>query len=372
MVGEQKVLLVLATYGPRPYTIDSVAAALKATDQFVRTSSFGRARLKTRIVPYLNTFATESRSCGWDDAGLNGLIAPPRAALEDAGYQVAAWDRIVYVVVGSNCSFHGAAIGREALLTEAPQRWLLLHELGHTYGLAHAASTLCGVCPINDRGDPFSPMGDGAGFTDFSTYEKTLLGWLPASTYARGNGKYALALATARNSAPHALVVETAAGQYWLERRAGQGLVVRLVDPDKDEPPFRPQSVLLLNPSANHRPWFAPGEVLRVPGTFNATLASGRVRFAWADTVAPSTPRILDASTGTSVRVRWTNSFERGSGIAYYSVAIDGKEAARAGAREEGALLTPTKGGHSVSVRAIDRAGNRSGADIVSIHVTSA
>lgn len=369
MMGEQKVLLVLATYGPHPYRIDSVAEALKATDQFVRKSSFGRARLKTQIVPYLNAFATEPRFCGWDDGGLNDLIAPPRAALEEAGYQIAAWDRIVYVVVGSNCSFHGAAIGREAILTEAPQRWLLLHELGHTYGLAHAASTLCGVCPINDRGDPFSPMGDGEGFTDFSTYDKALLGWLPASTYVRGNGKYPLALATARNNAPHALVVETAAGQYWLERHAGQGLVVRLVDPDREEPPFRPQSVLLLNPAGNHRPWVAPGEILRVPGAFNASLASGRVRFAWADTVAPSTPRILDASTGTSVRLRWTNSFERGSGIAYYSVSIDGTEAARVSATKDDTLLTPTKGGHAISVRAIDRAGNRSGADIVTIHL---
>jgi Gametolysin peptidase M11 len=50
-----------------------------------------------------------------------------------------------------------------------------VHELGHTYGLAHAGASECPLCPILEQGDPFSPMGSG--FVDFSAYEKHLLGW---------------------------------------------------------------------------------------------------------------------------------------------------------------------------------------------------
>lgn len=290
MTGEQSVLFVLTTYGPRPYTVDSVAATVKQTADFFRTSSFGQTRLKTRIVPWLDAFATQPHFCGWDDRGLEALISPGRSMLEAQGYDLTAWDRIVYIVVGANCSFHGAAYGREAIITEAPKRWLLVHELGHTYGLPHAASTLCLVCPVTDRGDPFSPMGEGPGFTDFSTYEKAVLGWLPAPQHLHRNGLYRLALAGARNNLPHVLVVDAAqGGQYWVERRAGRGLVIRFVDPATEAPPFVAQPVLLMDPTGRHRPWAAPGETLRIPGTFNARLTAGSVRFALTQGVSYAT-----------------------------------------------------------------------------------
>jgi hypothetical protein len=286
MLGEQSVLVVLATYGPRPYTIDSVAATVKQTADFFSKSSFGQTRLRTRIVPWLDAFPLQPRFCGWDDRSLEGLISPPRAMLSAQGYDLNAWDRIVYVIVGANCSFHGAAYGREAIVTEEPKRWLLVHELGHTYGLPHAGSTQCSVCPITDRGDPFSPMGEGPGFADFSTYEKAMLGWLPAPVFLHRNGLYRLALAGARNKVAHALVVDDGQGrQYWVERRAGQGLVIRFVDPETEAPPFLAQPVLFMDPTGRHRPWVAAGETFRVPGTFNAKLTAGSVRFTLTQSV---------------------------------------------------------------------------------------
>ena len=296
MVGEQSVLVVLATYGPRPYTIDSVASAVKQTDDFFRKSSFGQTHLRTRIVPWLDAYPSAPRFCGWDDRSLEGLISPARSMLQTLSYNLNAWDRIIYVVVGANCSFHGAAFGREAIVTDAPKRWLLVHELGHTYGLSHAASTQCAVCPVTDRGDPFSPMGEGPGFADFSTYEKAELGWVPAPFYLRKNGRYRLALAGARNNIAHALVIDAADRQYWVERRSGQGLVIRSVDPQTEAPPFLPQPVLLMDPSGHHRPWVAAGETFRVPGAFNAKLTPGplpSVRFTWIENVASPKPHLL-------------------------------------------------------------------------------
>jgi hypothetical protein len=146
------------------------------------------------------------------------------------------------------------------------------------------------VCPVTDRGDPFSPMGEGPGFTDFSNYEKSQLGWLPAPRHLEKNGLYRLALARARNNLAHVLVIDDAeGGQYWVERRTGQGLVIRFVDPATETPPFVAQPVLLMDPSGRHRPWVAPGETFRVPGAFNAKLTAGSVRFAWAQSVSSAT-----------------------------------------------------------------------------------
>ena len=59
-----------------------------------------------------------------------------------------------------------------------PTAALVTHELGHTFGLPHAGASRCAAtCPVDESGDPFSPMGEG--FTDFSAYEKRQLGWLP-------------------------------------------------------------------------------------------------------------------------------------------------------------------------------------------------
>ncbi len=140
------------------------------------------------------------------------------------------------------------------------------------------------TCPIDETGDPFSPMGDG--FSDFSTYEKRQLGWLPEPSRVAKAGVYRLARADLKSSLPHTLVVPTAAGDYWLELRRGRGLVVRLVVPDSAAPPFSAPATLLMNPTRKHRPWVASGETFRATGLFTAKLAPRGVRFTLAEQTA--------------------------------------------------------------------------------------
>jgi hypothetical protein len=285
VTGDQRVLVVLAKYGPHPYTVASVQETLRAAQAFYERSSYGQVRLRPQVTGWLTAFSARPHCADWtsrDTSRLDAFVAPARAAAVSAGYNLSAYDRVVYSMVGSDCQFLGIAWGHSAVLTQVPTARLVVHELGHTYGLAHAASAGCAqTCPIDETGDPFSPMGDG--FSDFSTYEKRQLGWLPEPLRVAKAGMYRLARADLKSSLPHTLVVATAAGDYWLELRKGRGLVVRLVVPDSAAPPFSAPAVLLMNPTRKHRPWVASGETFRATGLFTAKLAPRGIRFTLAE-----------------------------------------------------------------------------------------
>jgi len=280
--------MVLATYGPRPYTVASVQQTLHETQAFYERSSYGQMRLRPQVTGWLTAFSARPHCADWtsrDTSRLDVFVAPARAAAVAAGYNVAAYDRVVYNVVGSDCQFLGIAWGRSAVVTQEPTAALVVHELGHTYGLAHAASAACAVtCPIDETGDPFSPMGEG--FSDFSTYEKRQLGWLPEPLRVSRAGTYRLAKADAKSALPHTLIVPSAAGDYWLELRKGRGLVVRLVMTDSAAPPFAASAILLMNPTKKRRPWVASGETFRASGLFTAKLSPRGVRFTLTDQTA--------------------------------------------------------------------------------------
>jgi hypothetical protein len=280
VTGDQQVLVVLATYGPRPYTVADVQQAMKETADFYERSSYGQMRLRPQVTGWLNAFPARPRCADWtsrDTTRLDTFVAPARAAAITAGFNVASYDRVVYSIVGSDCIFRGIAWNRSIVVTEAPTPALLAHELGHTFGLPHAGASACATCPVDESGDPFSPMGEG--FTDFSAYEKRQLGWLPEPLRVSKPGTYRLAPAGLKSNLPRALVLPTSEGNYWFELRQGRGIMVRLVVPEAAAPPFAAPSVLLTNPTSKRRPWVATGETFRARGLFTAKLAARGLRF---------------------------------------------------------------------------------------------
>jgi hypothetical protein len=279
--GDQRVLVALVTYGPRPYTVASVEQTLRRTQAFLERSSFGQMRLRSQVTGWLTAFTARPRCADWTSgvtSRLDSFVAPARNAASSAGFSLSGYDRIVYVVVGSDCQFRGIAWDRSIVLTQQPSAQLLVHELGHTYGLAHAASAPCAqACPIDETGDPFSPMG--AGLSDLSAYEKRQLGWIPKPVHLRHAGLYQLARADLKSTLPHALVVPTPAGDYWLELRPARRLVIRLVLPRAAAPPFAAPAILLTNPTNRHRPWVTSGETFRAASAFTAKLEPHGIRF---------------------------------------------------------------------------------------------
>jgi hypothetical protein len=178
--------------------------------------------------------------------------------------------------------------------------------------------------------------------------------------------------------------VPVAAGEYWLEYRPkprgrssrfeplAPGVLVRFVNPADTEEPFGPTPVLLLAEGRETRPPLVRREVFRAPGVFTARVVSltgtrAAVRFVWTDRLAPTTPEITEpvstVDAGSRLAVRWDAAEDQGSGVAHYLVSVDGKAPVKALGRS--ATLNATgPGAHKVSIVAVDRAGNRSLAQV--------
>jgi hypothetical protein len=282
------VLIALATAGDEPYSVQAVEKVVRAADAFIRASSFGNETLTFDVTPWLRAFGSAPGCGGLTDGSLDDLVAPVRTAAERAGYVPGDYNRIMYTIAGSHCGFFGQTWGTQVLLTREPRVQLIVHELGHTFGLGHAQASMCpSRCAVDDTGDPYSPMGSGT--MDFSVYEKATVGWIGRQPRARKPGFYTIAPGGIATTRAQALVVDTRYGQWWLEYRTKpfRGVLARFIDRAPVAPPFAPSARLMLDPAHKGRPWIAAGETYGADGTFSIRVTrtrpdAARIHFAWA------------------------------------------------------------------------------------------
>lgn len=377
VLGEQRILVALVTWGPKPFARDDVQTIVFGqVDAFYRSMSYGRASLTGVVTPWLDSFDMPV-ACNLPQVRAEGT-----AAAVAAGYDPAKYDRIVFVHPEQNCPWSGVTQAAAVYLNGAVTAYLVAHELGHSFGLGHSNLTDCKHhgCGALEYGDPYDTMGVGSG--DFNAKAKFDLGWLTNITRPAKNGTYVLAPIERASPLPQAFVVTTASDQYWIEYRshaaqsddgrqtAGAGVIIR-VSPSPDLNDFASSGIpnlLLANPDGRHRPELRHGERFVDAGAFTLTVlqASGdraRLRFRWTDATAPRTPRFTAALVGGRVQVTLDSAREKGSGVAKYDITLDRRTPLSVGGDATEAPVQigrPLPGTHTVTVVVIDRAGNRS------------
>jgi Gametolysin peptidase M11 len=352
---------------------------------FLRRSSFDRVSIHGDVTPWVRAYGDAAPVCPppVHERVAPGLADPPTEAAVRAGYTPSSYERVIYVVPRIECPFLAVGVNREVLLNGVLSPWHVVHELGHTFGLAHAYGTRCttaNVCTHDEYGDPFSPMGRG--LVDFSAYEKLAMGWIRDVVRAARTGTYHVGRPDVLAAAPHALVVATGRGEYWLEQRldvSPPGLAVRLVEPDVPDDDLAPPTRFQHDPARTGKEVVGAGEVFRVPATFSVAyeaLADGTadLRFTWTDRVRPSRPAVSAPKTvrvGRLFRVAW-RTVERGSGVASCTVAVDNRIAASVeGGVTQASVSVATPGARRLGVACTDRAGNRSRVSLRRIRVVS-
>jgi hypothetical protein len=94
------------------------------------------------------------------------------------------------------------------------------------------------------------------------------------------------------------------------------------------------------------------------------------VEFEWTDTTAPKAPVITGLAkrvrAGGTLEISWNDAHELGSGLSHYEVKLDKRTAVSVPVQFAFTPIVrvkkPAPGAHTVSIVAVDRAGNRSAA----------
>jgi len=377
VLGPQRILVALVTWGPQPIARDDVQKIVfDQVDAFYRSMSYGKVSLTGTVTPWLHAFDVPV-ACN-----LPVVRAQGSAAALAAGYDPAKYDRIVFVHPEQNCPWSGVTQAATVYLNGAVTRYLVAHELGHSFGLGHANLTDCKHqgCGALEYGDPYDTMGVGA--SDFNAKAKFDLGWLTNVTRPAKNGTLVLGPIERTSKLPQAIVVTTGNDQYWIEYRglttktedgrqtAGSGVILRVsASPDlHDFASSGIPNLLLANPNGRHRPELRGGERFIDPGAFTLTVVQtsdsrARLRFRWTDATKPRTPRFTAALVGGRVQVTLDSVRERGSGLGHVDITLDRRAPLSIGGDATDAPVQigrPLPGTHIVKVVVVDRAGNRS------------
>jgi hypothetical protein len=355
-LGEQRIALVLVTWGPQPVTESAAREAAAETEAYVREASFGKASLSIEVRGWVN--ALQRRPFGCDTAGVHERV---RGQVDLRGY-----DLVAYLMPRMDCPWTGAYFAPGVWMLDEISKNLFAHELGHNWGVAEEGPAwICTPrCRAQNYASPFSVMGHGSGH--FNAFEKWRYGWIELAGPALRNGTYEIARIDRPSSLPHALYVVSGADEYWIEHRpeVDWPVVHAGANSARTTPSRFPQRNLLL--TGHRRPKLAVKGSFEVVRT-SADAERATFRFRWTDRTRPSRPRI-DAFVRGRLVTLYFPAADKGSGVDRYLLRVGSRRIAFPATEFQGAELLGRdafyrvrlpRGRHRIAVRAVDRAGNR-------------
>lgn len=221
-LGEQKVLVIMVNFQDNP-------SDMRYTVDYVRNEMFGTTNNFYREVSYQQTWLSGDVG-GWFTIPMNSsscdtamIASRAKEAASAAGFNLAAYNRFVYVLPGTNaCSWSGwGTIGgnpSQSWIAGSFKVRIVAHELGHNFGLYHSNHLECGPssigsnCSVVEYGDSLDIMGQSLGSAHFNAFQKERLGWLiygnsPPVTTIQNDGTYWLSPYETVGNAPKALKI---------------------------------------------------------------------------------------------------------------------------------------------------------------------
>ncbi|WP_437276408.1 RICIN domain-containing protein [Sorangium sp. So ce375] len=197
--GTKRVLVLRVQFdgGQTLGTEQDVRNTMAGAATHLAGSSFGKMQLEYDLAgPFNITFGKCDDYNRWQNEA--------RTAARNAGFDLNAYQH--YMIMGKmDCGYAGMG-AQPGNATWIAGLWpeVVVHELGHNFGLWHASSRTCrdggatvtmsNDCTFDEYGDVFDPMGNG-GKQHYNANYKVNLGWIPSSQAqtVTADGTYTLA-----------------------------------------------------------------------------------------------------------------------------------------------------------------------------------
>ena len=106
MLGEQRVLVALVTWGPEPFARETVnELVFDQTSAYFREASFGKTWLAGDVTPWLHVLPTRP------ECNTRQISRAARDAAAAAGYDIKTYARFMFVFPRIDCPFSGLGSG---------------------------------------------------------------------------------------------------------------------------------------------------------------------------------------------------------------------------------------------------------------------
>ena len=203
---------------------------------FFREVSYGQQLLNVSVTPaWVTMKLAQPTTCSSSDWQAIGSAAEAASRTLGTVYDPSAYNYVVYLFPNvPACGWLGLAY-----IGSPHKAWIngvagfrtsaIAHEMGHNFGLLHAASVRCssgslgGSCSVSEYGDPFDAMGNQRAM-HYNATQKARLAWIPSGsvkTHTGGAATYMLSPLEVAGGATYAVKIPTGSANrtYWLEYR---------------------------------------------------------------------------------------------------------------------------------------------------------